>query len=180
MKQQQQKTISELQTQLREILNQQIEVEDQIKKLLLEKREVKLLIAELETEMNGCNKEKYCYSFNACGDVGQVFGYDFKCSKRLLEIDSLTFDAIAEYFEEVYCAIYDRDLNSFFIWDAEAIVINEDGDVYQEGNFFIDHNDYSNVSERNELIEKHMDKTGVYPGVYLSDYYGNLTAIKTN
>lgn len=67
------------------------------------------------------------------------------------------------------------------------IVINDDGDVYdQDGDkFFINKDDYRDddgnldESKRNKLIEEYMEKTGCYPGVFSSDRHGNIFSVNT-
>ncbi len=68
-----------------------------------------------------------------------------------------------------------------------SIVINDDGDVYDQDNdtFIIDVSDYRDAEgtldepKRNELIEKYMEKTGYFPGVFSVDRNGNVFPIDT-
>jgi hypothetical protein len=77
------------------------------------------------------------------------------------------------------CLTYNQGFN---------IVINEDGDVYdQDGDkFFLNKNDYKNdsgeldVTKRNALIEEYMQKTGCFPTVFSSDRHGNIFVVNTH
>lgn len=92
-----------------------------------------------------------------------------------------------EYMREYHCVDIDWENECLTYSVGPSIVINDNGDVYdQDGNkFFISKSDYSDEhgyldeSKRNELIEAYMLKTDCYPGVFKSDRHGNVTLIDT-
>ena len=93
------------------------------------------------------------------------------------------------YMRENHCIEVDFQNDALMYSQGPCIVINNDGDVLdQDGDkWFIKKNDYLDeetgkfdISKRNELIEAYMEKTGCFPGVFESDYYGNLRTVKTN
>ena len=61
----------------------------------------------------------------------------------------------------------------------DYIAVSDDGDIYQSSKCIIKKSDYDSETERNELIEAHMEKTGCFPGVFSIDHYGNVTFIDT-
>ena len=93
-----------------------------------------------------------------------------------------------EYMRDNYFVELDFDNAVVTYSQGPGIVINDNGDVYdQDGDkFFIKKNDYRDdetgeldEAKRNELIEQYMEKTGCYPGVFLSDRHGNVFAVST-
>lgn len=76
---------------------------------------------------------------------------------------------------------WENDTLSMFLGDDE-ILINEtyrNGGVFQGGKLIIDNKLYTDddrnidESKRNELIESHMESTGNYPGVYMTNSHDN-------
>lgn len=61
----------------------------------------------------------------------------------------------------------------------DEITINEDGDVFEGSKLIIRRSEYSDEQERNAQIEAHMETTGCYPGVFLTDRYGNVVLVNT-
>ena len=101
-------------------------------------------------------------------------------------------DALERYLEneETWCQL-DQDQDCLFYPHGQSIIINDDGDAYDEnlslsgdGQWFLKSSEYtiegeSNELYRNQLIENHMEKTGCFPGVFTSDRHGNVYAVDT-
>ena len=89
---------------------------------------------------------------------------------------------------ENHCIEVDFQNDVLMYSQGPCIVVNNEGDVLDtdSGKWFIKKNDYLDeetgkfdISKRNELIEAYMEKTGYFPGVFESDYYGNLRIDRT-
>lgn len=84
------------------------------------------------------------------------------------------------YLNELTCGYVDFKNEAFIQSEGDDnIVINEDGDVFQGHKVIIDSKDYESKAQRNALIEKHMESTCYFPGVFREDHYGNLTLVST-
>lgn len=64
---------------------------------------------------------------------------------------------------------------------SPSIIINEDGDVYDEDSqkWIVSEDDYRTRDERNQLIEAYMERTSCYPGVFEVGRYGDVTLVNT-
>ena len=114
------------------------------------------------------------YQFNEEGNTCQKFRIDLKDYKDVIDyLDNYLIDKHYCYLEIDTDCIISQGSN-------DDIIINHDGDIFQEHDCIIKKDDYSNDHDRNGLIESHMDKEGCYPSVFLCDYYSNLTHINTN
>lgn len=101
------------------------------------------------------------------------------------------FEDCAEYFETYM-------LDNHFVtidWENDviqssvgpSIVISDNGDILDQDSdkWIIKADSYRNddneldETKRNELIEKWMESTGYYPGVYRTDRHGNVFAVNT-
>jgi hypothetical protein len=155
------------------------DIETQLVNELKESEEVQERLGQLK---KGLNAEKMFFGVNQFGDAGQCI----KCvafPKQENEDDlRLLEEALKELASEELCA-YMEDGNHnelyFHVADMEAIIINEDGDIFSGNRCIISKGEYENTNERNQLIENYMEKSGCFPGVFRSDRYGYLRAIDT-
>lgn len=114
------------------------------------------------------------YQYDEMGAICQWLRVD---GLRLFS-DCLNY--LEDYLNEHYYCTIDRQNNCLISFGScDDIVITHEGDIFQEHTVIISNSDYDNKTERNKLIESHMKKTGVFPGVFLQDYYGGLTNINT-
>lgn len=122
------------------------------------------------------NHSNGCYQFDEAGEINFCYRMTFKYQN-----DNFELECLREYVNDINCSyidVIDGDLiASNFLGDC--IVINYDGDIFEGHQLIISKNEYSDETERNELIEKHMEKTGCYPNVFECDYYSNLTSVST-
>lgn len=97
--------------------------------------------------------------------------YDFG---KLIDVkDAERVKLLKEYLREGYCIEVDLDNDVAHTAEGPCIVINEDGDLYDQdsGKFFAKRSDYlgpegfENHEKRNALIEAHMESTGHFPSV---------------
>jgi hypothetical protein len=88
-----------------------------------------------------------------------------------------------EYFENwlaaTTCAYIDWENDAIYTYEGDAIVINEDGDVFMEHKLIIRRKEYESDAERNKLIEAYMEKTGYFPGVFRMTQYGDIWPVNT-
>ena len=88
-----------------------------------------------------------------------------------------------EYFEnflmEYYGAYAKFEHDALILFQGECIIINEEGDIFLDDKRIIDAKDYSNETERNELIEKYMNDSGYFPSVLYQGHYGDLSLVNT-
>lgn len=64
-------------------------------------------------------------------------------------------------------------------FQGECIGIDEDGDVFDGRKCIIERREYKTDDERNELIEKYMERTGCFPGVFEISRYGDVRLVRT-
>jgi len=85
------------------------------------------------------------------------------------------FEYIKEYLAEYHGIFTEND--SFILSHGPSIIIQDDGTVWDQDAYkiIIEKNEYSNEKELFEMIENYMKKTGCFPGVYTSDYYGEIS-----
>jgi hypothetical protein len=97
-----------------------------------------------------------------------------------------------------YCVDIDWDNDCLKYRQGESLIIQDDtrrdNGVWLNHKCIIDESEYRDINsenehyergevnevKRNELIEKYMEKSGYYPGVFRVDYHGNVSAVKTN
>lgn len=120
------------------------------------------------------------YTWDNYGEISQYIRFyanDFKECREYLKT----------YLRESHYMEIDFQADTLSYWQGFSIVINDDGDVYdQDGDkFFLKKSDYRNedgdldIERRNELIEAYMEKTGCFPGVFSIDRYGNVFCVNT-
>lgn len=83
-------------------------------------------------------------------------------------------ECLMQWCGDDYYSIQDdsRDRRDRGVWQGQKLIIPETEYIDEET---------SEVNEtlRNQLIEKHMESEGCYPGVFRVDYYGNVTPVNT-
>jgi len=99
-------------------------------------------------------------------------------------------DYLEEWLSDKYCLTIDWTNNCFVSWQGDDNIIiqddtRRDNGIYQGHKLLFDESEYKNDDneidevKRNELIEKHMEKTGYFPGVFRVDSHGNVFYVKT-
>lgn len=63
--------------------------------------------------------------------------------------------------------------------------LGQDSGIYQCGKLIVSPSEYYadgsvDITERNRLIEAHMERTGCFPGVFEVSYYGDITPVNTS
>lgn len=100
-------------------------------------------------------------------------------------------DFLKEYLRDAYCVDLDLENNSLTMshGDDNLVIQDEmgrDNGVWQDHKQVIAETEYKNddgeidETKRNELIEKHMQKSGYFPGVFRVDYHGNIFPVSTS
>ena len=86
-------------------------------------------------------------------------------------------DTLMQWHGDDNIIIQDDTRHDNGVWQGHNLIIEER--EYRETNPENEH--YGDVNEdiRNELIEKHMEKTGYFPGVFRIDYHGNVFPVST-
>lgn len=120
------------------------------------------------------------YSWDKYGEIVSWIRFDLSDYRDNLEY-------FKDYMREYHHVTVDSDSDCLAYSQGPCIVINEDGDVYdQDGDkFFVSKIDYrdddgeSDYVKRNELIESYMEKSGYFPGVFRSDRHGNVFHVNT-
>lgn len=170
------KTIERLNAQLAKVSSNAADIEIQLQtawdKVFNKNKALKKAIQEVESSNE--------YAWNKYGEI-----------VSWIRFDHADFDKCREYLKtwlrENHYVEVDFANDALMYAVGTSIVINDDGDVYdQDGDkFFIKKNDYRDengeldIEKRNELIEAYMEKTGCYPGVFSSDRHGNVFSIST-
>lgn len=169
----------ELELELETLKNQYTEQKEKIQSrafelmaLKLEKNaELKQAIEKLESSRELTSTEDEYFSrwirFNA---------------SEFIDTDSqLEKDALENYLAENFCAYVDFKNDALMTSEGPSIVINDDGDVYDQdsGKFIVNKKDYETDSERNQLIESWMEKQGYFPSVISCDRYGSAFYVNT-
>lgn len=110
----------------------------------------------------------------------------FDASEFIDTNSTLEREALEKYLDENFCIRIDYKNEALSMSDGPCIVINDDGDVYdQDSHKWIVHAiDYVedgevNIKKRNELIESYMEKTGHYPSVVRHDGHDNMFYVST-
>lgn len=120
------------------------------------------------------NGECDSYSFGLCGDVVAVFYRDFPNFKDVTKYLDAYLNERAIYSTDSKNGIYETFVGDSIIVDSDGIVWDQ-----EKGVVFLTKDEYENDTQLNELIEGYMDETGIYPSVFNSDYYGNLSPRNT-
>jgi hypothetical protein len=98
-------------------------------------------------------------------------------------------DYLENWLSDSYCLQINWKDNCFQNYlGPDCLIIQDDtrrdNGVWQESKLIIDESEYKdddgvNVELRNALIEKHMEKTGFFPGVFKVDQYNNIFLVDT-
>lgn len=160
-----------------------LEIRDQLSKVFKKDKSIKAIIALQDAKPDS-------YQYSEFGDVESYHRIENFDEVKTKFADYLEY--LVEYIQDMTYGTVDLKYNALTINNGpNEIIINDDGDVYQSGKLIISVDDYrsvdstyadttySDIGLRNELIEKHMEKTGFFPGVFESDRYGNLTFVST-
>lgn len=119
------------------------------------------------------------FQFNSFGEVVSVYSFDFTNYQGCQEF-------ITEYLKEYHFIDIDFDNDLMYYEQGPSIIINEDGDVYDQDSdkFVIYTAQYSSdssegltvldVTKRNKLIKEHMEKREFFPGIFRANGYGQL------
>lgn len=126
--------------------------------------------AELKTDIE---KHESSLEYMASGDYPLVdkWSQAYSISK---------YSDFIEYLETYLEFIYIDLKNECFIsCDGEAIIVNQDGDIFLGGKLIFNSDSYNSETKRNKLIEDYMESSGYFPNTFYQDHYGNLSLIKT-
>jgi hypothetical protein len=101
--------------------------------------------------------------------------------------DKAEREYLAAWLSEYHCVYADFANDALKAHDGGCLIINEDGDVYDEdsGKRIVDRADYldeegeEDEELRNALIEAWMERTGYFPGVFTHDRHGNVFPVST-
>ena len=164
----------DIQTELETLNAEHSEKVESVKKRAIELLTAKLkdnaklkesvLKLESSTELTSTEHDEY-YS--------QWIRFD---ASDFIDVDSsIERDAFESYMSENHCMTIDFKNDALTYSIGPCILINDDGDVLDQdsGKWFLKKSDYETESERNELIEKYMTKSGYFPSVIRCDYHGN-------
>lgn len=112
----------------------------------------------------------------------------FNASDFINTDSALEREAFESYLAVDHCINVNFENDALISSDGPCIVINEDGDVFdQDADKCVipvddtrDEDGEISVSKRNQLIEQYMESTGVFPSVVSQDRYGNMFYVNTN
>lgn len=160
-------------------------------------------IKELQDKLDSTNEElknAWYEIFNDSGKIRQaVSNLENSCNYRFNEVSDIelwycpnfnfpqeSIEFLKEYLQDEYCIHYEapengsNDLISMLCDTSdECYILNsDDGNIYYNGKVFIEKSSVDSSSEVYNAIEENMDKEGVFPGVFESDRYGNVTLLK--
>ena len=122
------------------------------------------------------------YQHNTFGEI---------CQYVYCDLSEFPAEFLREYLRDAHCVDLDGECLSMSQGD-DCLVIQDDtrygrdNGLWQSSKRVIDEVDYKDddgeidEAKRNALIEKHMERTGFYPGVYRVDSNGNIFPVKTN
>lgn len=123
------------------------------------------------------------YQFDEYGEVQSWYRFDglkeFKDCKEYFEI----------WLSENHNMTVNWDNDCLLYSQGESLIIQgshgRDNGVWLGSKRVIDEKEYKDdngkvdIEKRNELIEKYMEKSGYFPGVFRTDYYGNVYPVNT-
>lgn len=120
------------------------------------------------------------YTWTEYSEIASYIRVDFSEFKQAYEF-------LKEYLWDNHYMQFDAKNDALLCPLGPNIVINEDGDVYDQygGKFFLKKDDYKNddgeldKTLRNQKIEEYMERAGYFLGVFRSDRYGNVFAVNT-
>lgn len=100
---------------------------------------------------------------------------------------SLEREVFKVYLSEYHGCYWNPEHDALLSSDGPCIVINEDGDVFDQdsGKCVIpvddtrDEDGEISISKRNQLIEQYMESKGYFPSVVSCDRYGNMHYVNT-
>ena len=163
--------IKALNKKLLSVVSDAADIENQLQaeynKVFDKNTEIKKAIAEVQ------NSQEYCWNdFEEICQWSRFYAKDFKDCQEYLKT----------YLREYHCIDIDFKNDALLYSTGFNIIINDDGDILEQdsGKWIIKKDDYRDddghldENKRNELIEKHMEKTGCFPSVFRCDRYGNV------
>jgi len=123
------------------------------------------------TDLENCNDNQY--GIDEFGDVYSWVRFDLSEYKQLDLVEKLS-----EYLD-ISWVDDDNDCICQGHGDDCILINTDDRDIWQAGKLIISSKDYDTKEERNKLIEKQMEKTGYFPGVFEIDGHGNVMIVNT-
>ena len=159
-----------------------------------EKIEALLTAQDIELKPLFDNHEGLQAAIKACPDSGQYThkDNDIVSWARLLGLDyfvggedTCLLPALVRYVEGLDEGLFvDLEQSYLYYLHGPSIIINSEGDIFDEYTCIIDVTDYEvngevDISLRNRLIERYMEKSDHYPGVFHTDRYGNVCGVET-
>jgi len=108
------------------------------------------------------------YQFGYYGDIESWVSVDLSPFKGEIQY-------LSEYLSEYFVNVDEQNELLTMNLGNDNILINHEGDVFQEGKLIVDCSEYGTSEKKmNKLIEEHMEETGYFPGVFRTDYHGNV------
>lgn len=148
--------ISELRSQALRLLEKKLEKNSELKKL----------VSKLENskDLSQVEHDEFLHIWTRA-DFSEFIDTENKFQCELF----------SDYMSENYNTIVDFKNECVSTSIGPAILINHEGDILDQDSrkWVIKKTEYETEEERNELIEKYMEKTGYYPSIISCDYYGN-------
>ncbi len=110
----------------------------------------------------------------------------YRWTRYTFEDEHKAHSSFLESYLQDACVHADMANDSLVAYEGSSLIINEDGDVYDEDSskHVIEKSEYTvdgdaNEGVRNILIESHMENTGHFPGVFRTDRNGNVFSVST-
>jgi len=90
-------------------------------------------------------------------------------------------EAFEAHVNDLECAYIDWEVGTVYTLECGNLIINDDGDVLDtdSGKWVIQNHEYDDDTQRNNLIEQYMEKSGYYPNVFKQDRHGNVFWVNT-
>jgi hypothetical protein len=153
------------------------EIQKELNKIFNKNKEIKKSIKDLESGscIDYLGEVDGIYSYIKCYELSEIKPEYREYLKNYLSDYGITIDfkneCLLNYLGDDNIIIQDDTRHDNGVWQGNKIIIAES--EYKDDSREVDE------SLRNQLIEKHMEKTGYFPGVFRIDYYGNIFPINT-
>lgn len=163
-------TIVDLSSKHNEVIEKlDTKIDKLLKPMLDNNKGLQKALKDLEARNDNCT-----ITYDEYGELQAFVTYQFK--------NELHHDFLNRYLEG-YCIDYSNGDDGNYAslqMILDAIVVTIEGDIYQGTTKIIKNSDYQNETDRNILIEKHMEKTGEFPETLIEINDNELKPIKTN